>query len=240
MNLPVLYIDGEMPCETLRQRITGLGASDALEVLNHEMLFHETGAVLNLTDPAWQAAVTRYCLNSGFKLLVLDNLSCLFSGVKENDADAWEAVLPWLLELRRHRIAVLIVAHSGRDGKNMRGTSRREDAAFSVIRLDDPQETGEPRNGAHFLMRFTKDRNSSTEQAVREWVFQTQPNGDVEISSKQADGIDMVLQWVRDGLTSCSEIAEEMGLSKGAVSKMATKLAELGRLKTNGRQYALP
>jgi hypothetical protein len=32
----------------------------------------------------------------------------------------------------------------------------------------------------------------------------------------------------------------EMGLSKGAVSKMATKLAELGRLKTNGRQYALP
>jgi hypothetical protein len=160
--------------------------------------------------------------------------------VKENDADSWEAVLPWLLELRRHRIAVLIVAHSGRDGKNMRGTSRREDAAFSVIRLDDPQETGELRNGARFLMRFTKDRNSSAEQAVREWVFQTQPNGDVEISAKQADGIDMVLQWVRDGLTSCSEIAEDMGLSKGAVSKMATKLAELGRLKTKGRQYALP
>ena len=240
VNLPVLYIDGEMPCETLRQRITGLGASDALEVLNHEMLFHETGAVLNLTDPAWQAAVTRYCLNSGFKLLVLDNLSCLFSGVKENDADAWEAVLPWLLELRRHRIAVLIVAHSGRDGKNMRGTSRREDAAFSVIRLDDPQETGEPRNGAHFLMRFTKDRNSSTEQAVREWVFQTQASGEVEISSKQADGLDMVFRWVEDGLTSCSEIAEEMGLSKGTVSRMAKKLVKAGRLKSNGRQYALP
>ena len=147
----------------------------------------ELNQLLNLTDPVWQAAVTRYCLNNGFKLLVLDNLSCLFSGVKENDADAWEAVLPWLLELRRHRIAVLIVAHSGGDGKNMRGTSRREDAAFSVIRRDDPQETGEPRNGAHFLMRFTKDRNSSAEQAVREWGFQTQPNGDVEISSKQAD-----------------------------------------------------
>ena len=71
-------------------------------------------------------------------------------------------------------------------------------------------------------------------------MFQTQSNGDVEISSKQADGIDMVLQWVRDGLTSCSEIAEEMGLSKGNVSRMAKKLAELGRLKTNGRQYALP
>lgn len=134
----------------------------------------------------------------------------------------------------------MIVAHSGRDGENMRGTSRREDASFSVIRQEDLQETVEPRNGARFLMCFTKDRNSSVEQAVREWVFQTQPNVDVEISSKQTDGIEMVLQWVRDGLTSCSEIAEEMGLSKGAVSKMATKLVELGRLKTNGRQYALP
>ena len=56
----------------------------------------------------------------------------------------------------------------------------------------------------------------------------------------QEGGIDMLLQWVRDGLTSCPEIAKEMGLSKGAVAKMATKLAELGRLKTNGRQYALP
>ena len=59
-------------------------------------------------------------------------------------------------------------------------------------------------------------------------------------AKKQADGLDMVLQWVRDGLTSCSEIAEEMGLSQGNVSRMAKKLAELGRLKTNGRQYALP
>ena len=85
-----------------------------------------------------------------------------------------------------------------------------------------------------------KPRRTLAEQSLRKWVFQNQSNGDVEISAKQADGIDMLLQWARDGLTSCSEIAEEMGLSEGAVSKMATKLAELARLKTNGRQYALP
>ena len=73
-----------------------------------------------------------------------------------------------------------------------------------------------------------------------EWSFQTQPNGDVDVSTRQADGLDMLVQWVRNGLTSCSEISEEMGLSKGAVSKMATKLIDLGRLKMNGRHYALP
>jgi len=238
-NAPVLYIDGEMPCETLNERIASLGSSDALRVLNHEALFHKAGAVLNLTDPTSQAAVTKLCLEAGVKVLVLDNLSCLFSGVNENEADAWEAVLPWLLELRRHRVGVVIVAHSGRDGKNMRGTSRREDAAFAVIRLEDPPESGEPRNGAKFLLRFTKNRNSQKEQAVTEWTFQTMSNGKVDIDTKEADGLETVRGWVGDGITSCKDIADEMGLSKGTVSKMAKRLIEQGRLRMNGREYAL-
>ena len=34
--------------------------------------------------------------------------------MRENDADDWEAVLPWLLTLRRKGIAVCIIHHSGR------------------------------------------------------------------------------------------------------------------------------
>jgi hypothetical protein len=135
---------------------------------------------------------------------------------------------------------VLIVAHSGRDGQNMRGTSRREDAAFAVIRLDEVPDDGEQRNGARFVMRFTKNRNSATDLGATEWSFQTLTDGNVKIATKQAEGSAVLLQWVRDGLTSCSEIAEEMGLSKGTISKMGTKLVELGQLKMNGRQYALP
>jgi hypothetical protein len=55
--------------------------------------------------------------------------------MKENDNDAWEAVLSWLLELRRKRIAVLIVHHAGVNGRT-RGGSRREDAAFWVIKVE--------------------------------------------------------------------------------------------------------
>jgi hypothetical protein len=239
-NLPVLYVDGEMPCEIIHERISGLGLSDSLSVLNHEALFHKTGAVLNLTDPVSQEAIKQLCLEGGYRVLVLDNLSCLFSGVKENEADAWEKVLPWLLELRRHRIAVVIVAHSGRDGKSMRGTSRREDAAFSVIRLDDPPESGELKNGAQFLLRFTKDRNSRIEQSAMEWTFQTLSDGCVHISTKCANSCDVLIQWVRDGLTSATEIGKEMGVSTGTVSKMFKKLEKEGRLKIEGREYKLP
>jgi RecA-family ATPase/biotin operon repressor len=240
-NGPVLYVDGEMPIEDIDSRIMALGgSSENLVILNHEALFHKTCKVLNLTDPAAQAGITELVLERRVQAVFLDNLSCLFSGVRENDNDDWELILPWLLTLRRHRIAVVIVAHSGRDGKNMRGASRREDAAFSVIRLDALQDTGEPRSGTEFTLRFTKDRNSPMEQPVRHWAFREQPDGKVSLEIQQADADEVLLQWVRDGLTSATEIAEELGLSKGQVSKRASRLIAEGRLVKSGRGYALP
>jgi hypothetical protein len=237
-HAPVLYVDGEMPLESLEQRIAGMGADDDLSVLSHEGLFHKTGKVLNLTDPEAQDAITRLCLRDGIKVLILDNISCLFNGLKENGADEWEMVLPWLLTLRRHRIAVVIVAHAGRNGQ-MRGTSRREDAAFSVLKLEEAQDAGTLKEGAKFILRFTKDRNSRTEQPAMEWTFTTGDDGKVSISTKEADGLAVMIEWVRDGLTGAREIAAEMGMSPGAVSKMAKRAIEAGRLRKEGRGYAL-
>jgi hypothetical protein len=237
-HAPVLYVDGEMPVESIEQRIRGMGADDDLSVLNHESLFHRVGKVLNLTNPEAQDAITKLCLRDNFKVLILDNISCLFNGMKENGADEWEMVLPWLLTLRRHRIAVVIVAHAGRNGL-MRGTSRREDAAFSVIRLDEAQDAGTLKDGARFISRFTKDRNSRTEQPPIEWTFTTGADGKVSITTKQADGLAVLVEWVRDGLSSAREIAHEMGITPGTVSKMAKRAIEAGRLKKEGRGYAI-
>lgn len=128
----VLCIDGEMPCESLCERIEGMNGDENLSVLNHEALFHLKAKTLNLADPVTQEVLTGILIETRVKVLLLDNLSCLFSGVKENDADDWEVVLRWFLTLRRHRIAVVLIHHSGRNKETMRGTSRREDAAFWV------------------------------------------------------------------------------------------------------------
>jgi len=240
-TVPVLYVDGEMPLESLERRISGMGADEWLSVLNHEALFHATGAVLNLTTPKAQDALTRLCMEQGFKVLVLDNLSCLFSGIAEDKADAWEAVLPWLLSLRRHRISVMIVHHSGRNGGHMRGTSKREDACFWVIKLDEVNDQGgELKDGAKFISRFTKDRNSRVEQAPLEWSFQTDGDGKVSVTTREADGMAVLIQWVADGITSCEDLAREMDFSKGTISKMAKRAIEAGKLRKEGRGYALP
>ena len=233
----ILYVDGEMPCQALRARVSGMGAGEGFVVLNHEAYFHLEGGVLNFASPTAQHELTSLLLAQGITIVFLDNLSCLFSGMKENDADDWESVLGWLLTLRRHRIAVVVVHHSGRNKETMRGTSRREDAAFWVIRLDELSE--EPRDGAAFRSLFTKDRNSRTEQGCFEWHFFTNASGSVTTRVKPASSLDTFRQWVGDGLTSAEDIAREMGISKGTVSRLAKKGLEAGWLVKRGREYAL-
>ena len=62
----VLYVDGEMPPDLMRERCDGLQASDDnLEFLNHEILFERTGKVLNITEREIQQAITQRCLATG-------------------------------------------------------------------------------------------------------------------------------------------------------------------------------
>ena len=148
----------------MRIPATGMSKSNPrLHVLHHELLFNSSGLAMNLTSERTQRVITAICLKKNIKLLILDNLSCLFSGIKENDADEWEKVLYWLLDLRRRRIAVLIVHHASRGG-TMRGTSRREDAAFWVIQVEEVKGRQEHEKGASFHTVFTKQRNSESRE----------------------------------------------------------------------------
>lgn len=170
----VLYVDGEMPADLMRLRDKGLErrAGD-VEFLNHEILFDRTRKVLNITEPGVQQAITSHCLHTGVKVVILDNLSTLASGMKENDSFDWEKVNNWLLQFRRHKIAVVVIHHAGRNGE-ARGTSKREDAAFWVIALDDAKKQSDDKKGARFISRFTKpSRNTQEEIPAHEWHVTT-------------------------------------------------------------------
>ena len=239
---PILYIDGEMPFEVMRQRIVSLHGSipDDLDFLSHELLFHQEQATLNLSDFAPQEAIVDFCLAKGIRVLFLDNLSCLFSGLRENESDAWEPVKAWLLTLRRHRIAVIVVHHAGRNPNHMRGTTRCEDDVFWVIRLEEPADakvTKAP--GARFITRFTKCRGAATEPLSYDWAIEPEGDGRVAITYAESSSDDIIVGWVRDDVTAATDIAKEMGVTPGTISKRAARLIECGRLKKNGRGYAL-
>ena len=232
----VLYLDGEMPPDDVKSRDKGLGPPcENLVYINHEILFGRTGRIINITDPQVQSAITDLCLDLGFKVLFLDNLSTLASGSDENKGTDWEMLQPWLLNLRRRKIAVVFIHHAGRNPKEMRGHSKREDAAFWVIRLERTEE-GEPRVGAKFISRFTKCRNAANEPTAYEWCYL--PNGEqTQVTYRVMAAIDVFKQLVADGLTKCADIAAEMEVSKGYVSKLARQGERAGWLTIAGGTY---
>jgi hypothetical protein len=240
-SVKVLYIDGEMPPDLMRDRCDGLQASfDKLEFLNHEILFERTGKVLNITNREVQQAITQHCVDSKVKVLILDNLSTLASGMKENEADSWELVNNWLLDLRRRKIAVVIVHHAGRSGE-IRGTSKREDNVFWIIALDDAKKNNDDKRGARFISRFTKpSRNTQEEVPAYEWHFVTDdPSGLVSVAHKQAQTMDVFLGLIEDGVRDCNQIAQEMKTSPASISRLAKRALDAGKIIKKSREYFL-
>jgi putative DNA primase/helicase len=233
---PVLYLDGEMAHDDNSKRIIALCGKipGKLHILNHEVLFCQGALVMNLANRTDQEIVLELCLARKIKVLVVDNLSCLFTGVDENDASEWEKVKPWLLELRRHGISPIVVHHTGYDQTRMRGTSSREDAASWVLRLDNKKDDFD-QPGANFISRFTKYRGRSRVLDY-EWHFD-QVGESIKVSYGLAGRGEVFLQWIRDGLTRCEDIAKEMGISKGRASQIAAQLIKLGQLRKKGREY---
>jgi len=235
----VLYVDGEMPPDLMRDRDRGLGTGD-VEFLNHEILFDRTEKVLNITEPAVQDAILQKCIRDDIKLVMLDNLSTLVSGVKENDSFEWERLHNWLLQFRRHKIAVVLIHHAGRSGE-MRGTTKREDAAFWVILLNDGKKHADDKRGARFISIFTKpSRNTQNEVPSYEWHVVTDPaSGEVSVGCKPAQTLDVLRQLIEDGVTECNQLAQEMRVTPGTISKWAKKAMKEGWLRKKGREYEL-
>jgi putative DNA primase/helicase len=240
-RVKVLYIDGEMPPDLMRSRCEGLDTSNGnLQFLNHEILFDRTGKVLNITNREIQDAITERCLMTGAKVLILDNLSTLASGMRENEADSWELVNNWLLDLRRRKIAVVIVHHAGRSGE-MRGTSKREDNVFWIIALDDAKKDADDKRGARFISRFTKpSRNTQEDVPTYEWHFVTdEATSTVSIGCKLAQTMDVFLRLIEDGVTECAQIAQEMKTSPATVSRLAKRAIDAGKIIKKSREYFL-
>lgn len=235
----VLYIDGEMPADLVRDRDKGLGSGE-VEFLNHEILFDRTGKVLNITEPAVQAAILQRCIRDSIRLVILDNLSTLASGVKENDSFEWERLHNWLLQFRRHKIAVILIHHAGRSGE-LRGTSKREDAAFWIISLDDAKRHADDKRGARFISRFTKpSRNTQDEIPCLEWhVVTDSVTGEVTVGYKPAQTMDVFLGLIEDGVRECNQIAQEMKTSPATISRLAKRAMDAGKIIKKSREYFL-
>jgi hypothetical protein len=234
--LKVCYVDGEVNLPDAIERATLTSLPPNVHWLHHETVADTTGRGINLADPCQQSGLLTMLIANDIKVLFLDNLSCLFRGVAENEADAWEKILAWLLELRRAEVTTILVAHAGRNGE-MRGTSRREDAAHWILKLEDAGDSDS--DGAEFKSRFTKNRNSrnaATSCPPLKWKLRTE-EGILTVTCTRHSDLDSLVDLVRGGVSSASELAKELGVSVSTISKWAHKAMDKGSLTIENRRY---
>ena len=220
----VLHLDGEMPAVTLQERYARFIASNDYEII----------APLNIVTPDLQefgmpdlsSNKGREALEphlEGISLVIVDNISTLCKGGKENEAESWLPVQEWALKLRTRGISVLFVHHAGKAGLQ-RGTSRREDVLDTVISLRRPADY-RPDEGARFEVHFEKSRGIYGDDVKPfEAMLITGVDGKQQwvVSDLEENTTEKVVKLLGEGLSQ-NEIAAELKVSKGTVSKHKQK-----------------
>ena len=230
----VLYLDGELAGSVLQKR-AAMHMPDVEPALGYFRVFTpdlipDGVCMPDLSTTDGQAVINRM-IEDDTALVIVDNLSAWCRSGKENDAESWHPIATWMLQLRRRGIAVLLIHHAGKGG-TQRGTSKREDLLDVVISLSRPKDY-EPKQGAVFVMEFTKGRNlKGDEQDSLEFELGgTDERAVWKCSTVEASTFDRVVALANEGLSQ-TEIATELDLNKSNVSRHMRAAKDLGLVTT--------
>ena len=190
----------------------------------------QEGPIPDLSTPEGRAILKDLIGDS--ELIIIDNISSLFRSGVENEAESWQPVQDWALELRRNGKTILFVHHAGKGGQQ-RGTSKKEDILDTVIVLKQPQGYRSDQ-GACFEVNFEKTRHFAGEDAAPFKVqLKEQPDGLWlwEISGPAVDSeVVAVAEEINEGLT-IEQIMDKTGLTKSQVETRKKKAKSQGLIK---------
>ena len=132
----VLYLDGEMPAVTLHERYAAVIAASMTDAPAENFRLvaadFQPDGLPDLADPEAQRFYVDTIADA--ELVIVDNLSTIARGLRENEADSFGPLLSWMLAQRAAGRSVLVVHHAGKGG-GQRGTSRKEDVLDTVVSL---------------------------------------------------------------------------------------------------------
>jgi len=224
----VLYVDGEMMLVELRTRLTALLPTPpmaALHVLTSEWVYQTLKRDLVLTGEGMREGMGAILdAHPEIRVVILDNVSSLFAGLNEDKKQDWEPINAWLIRLRQRGLATVLVHHAGKGGQQ-RGTSGREDALDTVIRLSTPTDY-EPQEGCHFELHFTKSRSVKGDEVAPLDVRLEDVGGRLVWIWKPLEKSkeEQVRDLLAEGITNTTEIAEITGVSRSYAWKLKRKI----------------
>ena len=218
----VVYLDGEMAATEMRDRLAMFGpVPEKLEFMLADL--GTARATPDLGTQHGQLDLLELFQDRRPHLLVIDNLASLV-GFRSKDPDPWRTVQHFLMMLRRHRTAVLVVHHANKQG-HQRGTSRREDIVDLVMAIRRPPDY-RPSEGARFELHFEKTRSlhgTAIEPIEARLTVDADGRAQWSWTRTEAQEFDRVAALLRDGLTP-TQVARELGISKSKAYRLRQQI----------------
>jgi hypothetical protein len=228
--LRVGIYDSEMAIEDLHGRAASCGLASVQDILllSYSRILQERQRPLNLANVEDHALLIEWAKESRLDVVFLDNLTTSVSGVEENGNDDFrDKVQPLLLSARAAGVTLIIVGHLGRNGK-WRGASGKEDMLDWTLKLARDEDSDD-----HQLVvksNFDKFRRSRDGNGPLRWTIRATPGEDIDITSEPFQGLEAMIALVAAGVTTPSQLAEELGVTGGCISKWGKKGLDSGQL----------
>jgi hypothetical protein len=237
----VVYFDGEMPGDTLAERMTAIQAG-----LKGKLKAPDYLRILSADDT--DAGIPDLCTTEGqawidarigpSTVIFLDSVSTLMPSVRQNESDDWAPVQGWMLAQRRAGRCVVMIHHDNKQG-TQNGTARRVVPLDTVTSLRRPEGYSSDQ-AARFIVEYDKARHFWGDDARPfEAQFEVRADGAASWSrviSAQPDpaadtvaDLTRVVRLARSGKT-VRTIATELKWSRSKVGRLRTKAADLGLL----------
>lgn len=234
INIPrkVLYIDGEMPANTMQERISSLiiNLDEIKNPQNFQIITPDTqketyGLIPDLSKEEGQRFIEEIINDKQIDVVVIDNLSTLFRSGRENESESWNPIAQWVLKLRTQGKSIIFVHHAGKND-NQRGTSKKEDILDTVIKLKRPDDY-ESKEGSRFEVHFEKSRGFAGSDASPFEVNLelTESRAVWKIKEIEDAEENRVLEFSKEGLTQ-REIAKELNISPSKVNRILNRIKE--------------
>ena len=239
--VPTLILDGEMTPQDMVERSEAMGLTSERKAplyLYSDAFATQHGLPrAHLANEEWRIGIKEKLLSLGVKLWFVDNIASLSAGLDENSKQDWDPINQWLIDLRFAGITTTLLHHVSKDG-HQRGTSAREDNIDISIVLKPPCNY-QTEDGARFVVHFSKARVRTSELhllADTEFKLTTDQDGRYVWTwggVRQQNKVE-ILRMLDDGVQQ-KEIAEQLGISKGQVSKLRSRLVQDGFLTAKNR-----
>jgi hypothetical protein len=207
-GLKVLLLDGELPSKQLQERclhFIGIGPRNFLLKLAAK---DKSKWFPKLSSASDQERFLSEIEAFAPDVIVLDTLSSIFR-FDTNDADQWDAVNEFLVELRSKGYCVLLTHHLGKNG-TQRGRTDGDDRLDVIMRLNPPNGW-EPGQGLAFELSYDKVRHGARLPGFAARYegggWQLGRRGKERIAELRAAG------------KSQREIAQELGVDQSTVSR---------------------